>query len=377
MTDLKLSEVILAQRKARNMTQEELAAELGVTAQAVSNWERGGYPDITMLPGIANYFGITVDELIGNDALSQEEDIRKFFRLIREELPSDDMAQRLRLGKEYVRKYPRNYDIAHELCWIINWSDKDVQRENLPLLRDMCRKIMDGCTVQTYRESAVRLMCTLGTDEDWETWSEMCAGDYKAYRGEVLEERLLTQERYDECVLRKGANKLELFCHMMSSNCGNWHDPDRVLAWCEYRIGLMKSFGKNGEIPAAWQGWYAMNLTYMADHLFRAGRDEEGYAHLEKAYDTFETWVTIPAGEALDVGHDWMFHGVRALKNKWTFQFPDGRDEYSNYMHIFTDHRDFLYTVMTMTQNWNGFDRVREDARYRDLLEKAEKLAKS
>ena len=42
MTDLKLSEVILAQRKARNMTQEELAAELGVTAQAVSNWERGG-----------------------------------------------------------------------------------------------------------------------------------------------------------------------------------------------------------------------------------------------------------------------------------------------------------------------------------------------
>ena len=175
MTELKLPEVILARRKARNMTQEELASALGVTAQSVSNWERGGYPDITMLPGIANYFGITVDELIGNDALSQEEDIRKFFRLIREELPNDAMEERLRLGKEYVRKYPKNYDVAHELCWIISRSDKAVQAENLPLLREQCRKIMDGCTLQTYRESAVRLMCTLGTDEDWEEWSKLCA----------------------------------------------------------------------------------------------------------------------------------------------------------------------------------------------------------
>ena len=377
MTELKLPEVILAQRKARNMTQEELASALGVTAQAVSNWERGGYPDITMLPGIANYFGITVDELIGNDALSQEEDIRKFFRLIREELPNDDMAERLRLGKEYVRKYPKNYDVAHELCWIINWSDKEVQAENLPLLREQCRKIMDGCTLQTYRESAVRLMCTLGTDEDWEEWSKLCAEDYKTYRGEILEERLLAQERYAECVLRKGANKLELFCHLLSSNCGNWQDPEKTLAWCGYRIGLMKSFGENGEIPAAWQGWYGVNLTYMADHLFRAGRVEDGYAHLERAYDTFLAWSEIPDGEALDVGHGWMFHGVQVLKNRWTYRLPQCEEEYSNYMHIFTGHEDFLYRVMTMPRHWNGFDRVRAEDRYLAVLEKAKALADS
>ena len=60
MPELKLAEVILRQRKKRNMTQEELANDLGVTAQAISNWERGGYPDITMLPSIANYFEITI-----------------------------------------------------------------------------------------------------------------------------------------------------------------------------------------------------------------------------------------------------------------------------------------------------------------------------
>lgn len=51
-------------RQRRSVTQEELAAHLGVTAQAVSKWERGvATPDIAMLPDISAYFGVTIDEL--------------------------------------------------------------------------------------------------------------------------------------------------------------------------------------------------------------------------------------------------------------------------------------------------------------------------
>ena len=49
-------------RRRKNMTQEELAAELGVTPQAVSKWEN----DITLLPQLARLFGVTTDELLGN-----------------------------------------------------------------------------------------------------------------------------------------------------------------------------------------------------------------------------------------------------------------------------------------------------------------------
>ncbi len=47
-------------------TQEALAEVLGVTAQAVSRWEaNGSYPDMNLIPSIANYFGVTIDELFG------------------------------------------------------------------------------------------------------------------------------------------------------------------------------------------------------------------------------------------------------------------------------------------------------------------------
>lgn len=59
---------ILELRKQKGIKQDELAAELGVTAAAVSKWENGyTLPDILMLCALADYFGITTDELLGRN----------------------------------------------------------------------------------------------------------------------------------------------------------------------------------------------------------------------------------------------------------------------------------------------------------------------
>ncbi|MBP3919311.1 MAG: helix-turn-helix transcriptional regulator [Clostridia bacterium] len=66
MAEIKIGEMIKTKRKERDFTQEELANILGVTKAAVSKWETSeSYPDITMLPQIAQLFHITMDELFG------------------------------------------------------------------------------------------------------------------------------------------------------------------------------------------------------------------------------------------------------------------------------------------------------------------------
>lgn len=63
---LNLGNKIRELRRRDGRTQDNLAEALGVTAQAVSRWESGGsYPDMEMIPAIANYFHVSIDELFG------------------------------------------------------------------------------------------------------------------------------------------------------------------------------------------------------------------------------------------------------------------------------------------------------------------------
>ena len=63
-------------RKKKGITQEQLAIALSISPQAVSKWEMGtGYPDISILPVIAGYFGVSLDTLFNYDAKTLEERI--------------------------------------------------------------------------------------------------------------------------------------------------------------------------------------------------------------------------------------------------------------------------------------------------------------
>ena len=63
---MELSKNICALRRERGVTQEELAAELGVTAAAVSKWEKGNtLPDVLMVCALADHFSVTTDQLLG------------------------------------------------------------------------------------------------------------------------------------------------------------------------------------------------------------------------------------------------------------------------------------------------------------------------
>lgn len=100
-------------RRRDGRTQEALATALGVTSQAVSRWEsNGSYPDMTLLPAIANYFGVTMDELFGYTT-SREEKLAAQLARIQEMMeqsssPDASLDECLVQARELLLEYPGN-----------------------------------------------------------------------------------------------------------------------------------------------------------------------------------------------------------------------------------------------------------------------------
>ena len=107
-------------RKERGLTQEALADFVGVSYQAVSKWERGdGYPDITLLPVIAGFFGVTLDDLVGMNEIQNKE---KYDEI---NLKAGKLASEGKIGeaiatlREGLKAFPSDYHFMAELaCYL-------------------------------------------------------------------------------------------------------------------------------------------------------------------------------------------------------------------------------------------------------------------
>lgn len=109
MEKSKIGDVILTLRKKRGLTQEQLAAKVGVSAGAVSKWETGGSsPDIFLLGPLARALDATPDELLSFRKEPPEEDIHR----IKQELTAlylfEGYAAGEAKGQAYLREYPNS-----------------------------------------------------------------------------------------------------------------------------------------------------------------------------------------------------------------------------------------------------------------------------
>lgn len=108
---LYLSENIKRLRLEKGITQEKLADFLGVTFQSVSRWERGdSYPDITLLPEISAFFGVSVDNLLGRNKAQNEERILEYLNLY-ENMRIKDSALVLEKFECAAKEFPGDYRI--------------------------------------------------------------------------------------------------------------------------------------------------------------------------------------------------------------------------------------------------------------------------
>ncbi len=106
MGDIRIGKRIAAKRREKGITQDELASFLGVSKPAVSKWESGqSYPDITLLPVLATYFNMTVDDLLGYEPQMSKEDVRRMYAALCKAFASEPFNAVYAKCQEYGKKY--------------------------------------------------------------------------------------------------------------------------------------------------------------------------------------------------------------------------------------------------------------------------------
>jgi hypothetical protein len=109
---LKIAENIYQRRKEKNIIQEELADFMMVTKASVSKWESGqSYSDILLLPKLATFFNITVDELIGYEPQLSLEQIKKVYEDFSKRITKDGIDEVIRDIKQktmQVKQYQKS-----------------------------------------------------------------------------------------------------------------------------------------------------------------------------------------------------------------------------------------------------------------------------
>ena len=105
---LSIGEKIALLRKEKNITQTELAEYLCLAPQTVSRWEVGnGAPEISLLPKIAAFFGVSIDDLFGLTSLARAEDLVCKYSVLR-----DDRS--FREAMEYLNAQLQTIDAARK-----------------------------------------------------------------------------------------------------------------------------------------------------------------------------------------------------------------------------------------------------------------------
>ena len=166
--EIYIGENIKRLRKERSMTQESLAGILQISPQSVSKWERAeAYPDITMLPAIANCFGITVDVLLGNDKILTEQRIQNYideYKRMTSELEWKYHESVLDFAKKAYQEFPFDFRIMMLYVNALNIYETEPDKQDE--ITRICKLVLQNCENCTLCMDASSYICGLRSAED-------------------------------------------------------------------------------------------------------------------------------------------------------------------------------------------------------------------
>lgn len=162
---LSIGENIKLFRKAKDITQEQLAEMLNVSSQSVSRWELGiCYPDMEFLPMLAEIFEITVDKLLGVDTIAEKKKVDEYLNRFQVAINQGKIDECISIAREGIAEYPNNYALLNKLMYALFVSGDDTGnisnwKENMENydaeITSLGERIMKYCPDQNIRLEAI------------------------------------------------------------------------------------------------------------------------------------------------------------------------------------------------------------------------------
>lgn len=173
-TKIKIGEKIRLLRKKNDVTQDKLAYHLGVTPQAVSRWESGVcYPDMNYLPAIADYFSVTMDELLCYSGAQKAAKVREYLEQVDALLDRDRVGEALELLRTAMAEVPSDYALQLETAQVLSLYAGLLEESNggeraraamdaaLTEAVSLCRHILEDCTDEAMRDETKKVLCDI------------------------------------------------------------------------------------------------------------------------------------------------------------------------------------------------------------------------
>jgi len=350
-----LSEQLRKLRKEKGNTQETLAEHLGITTQAVSKWERDeGYPDITLLPAIASYYNVSIDELLGVGKIEKEKRLCAFREKEHALHRAGMVSERVALCREALREFPNEPTVIHDLMYALMGADRKKYADEII---EYGKRILDESTDNVLRGEAIQCLSFTyyfgkGDAESAKKYAQM-AGIYAVTVNQIMPRFLEGDEAVEYC-----QSNIQQLVEMIGNNSdiiawkGNYSPEEKIKA-CKFVLDYYKLLYPDGNC-----GFYHTRFSEyyekMAHNYLKLGDCDNAIKCLNEAADH---------AIKFDALKDGMFTAFMVNKVKIS-----SIDAVKNY----TENRSGL---LLKTLKREEFSCLREDRRMTGIIERLTPIA--
>ncbi|MBR5312194.1 MAG: helix-turn-helix transcriptional regulator [Clostridia bacterium] len=355
---IKLSEQMRELRRKRGSTQDELAQALGVTPQAVSRWENGiCYPDMELLPAMANYFGVSIDELFGyqTERSQRIDELAERIRSMNCLNNGKDvcMTECLQLARESAAEFPGNQTLmlclasvlynagyvrygeyhctdadGYDVYAVEHHRTYDEWKEAIALYEKLLETLPDGSMRQQAVRELIQLYANTGEYDKGAAVAGTCPGLQNC-------RELLLASAYDgrqraECLAEAVRTMISSAAEQMIQcliSLPHGRVPENAIRIIENAIGLLRCTYPDGDYGLLHYQIARMYL-YLSEFRWRAGEHDAAFASLDKALDharafercsdDTETFHTSPLFRTLKVNPEgYSLKCVSTLPEDW------------------------------------------------------------